>query len=104
MPVVYMIVWSVIMLLAFGILHLRSLKRLAVATAVTAFVILFSGAMFSRLSATIGVDPNLVMLAPNLFIWSGPIGWLALIILPFGWLAPIVGLQSARWINDGAIG
>ncbi|VAW43434.1 hypothetical protein MNBD_CHLOROFLEXI01-2275, partial [hydrothermal vent metagenome] len=42
-------------------------------------------------------------LAPERFLQSGPFGWLALLVMPCGWLGPFVGfnlIQRFQGIGD----
>ena len=91
MPTFYMIFWSVVMVLAMGMWRLRSWRGTAVVALVTFLILVFSQALFAQLSQAAGVDPSLAFTAPELYMRGGPAAWLALLVMPCGWLGPIIG-------------
>lgn len=98
MPTFYMIFWSIVMIFALGIWRLRHWGHVLVVAAITALVLLFSQSLFIQLSLSAGVDPSLVFVSPTDFLLSGPLAWLALLVMPCGWLGPFIGFNLVkRW-------
>lgn len=91
MPTIYMVFWSVIMVLALGFWRLRSWQGTAVVALITFLVLVVSQALFTELSLAAGMDPALAFTAPEIFMGGGPSAWLALLVMPCGWLGPIIG-------------
>ncbi len=91
MPTFYMVFWSVVMVLVMGMWRLRSWRGTAVVALVTFLILVFSQALFAQLSQAAGLDPSLAFIAPELYIKGGPAAWLALLVMPCGWLGPIIG-------------
>ena len=96
MSTVYMLTWSVLMVSAVGIWRLRNWRQTVGVALVTGLVLMVSQTLVAQLAATIGLTPDLIFSAPEQFFLSGPIGWLALIVMPCGWLGPIIGLNLFR--------
>lgn len=98
MPTVYMLFWSLVVVMALGIWRLRTWGQMLVVLLITALVLLISQSLFVQLALTAQLDPAVALTQPALFVWSGPIGWLALLVMPCGWLGPILGLHLVqRW-------
>jgi len=98
MPIYYMTFWSIMVILAVGVWRLRSLLTVTAVCAITVFVLMFTQALFVQLAASAGLDPSLILLDPGAFLRSGPLGWLALLVMPCGWLGPVLGLNLVtRW-------
>lgn len=98
MPTLYMTFWSMVMVLALGVWRLRQWGQILVAVLITAFVLILSQSLFLQLAFAAGVDPGLAFSNPGQFLMHGPIGWLALLVMPCGWLGPIVGFNLIqRW-------
>lgn len=93
---VYMSIWSIVMVLFFGVTRLRSGAQWMVMGAVAGLVLLVSQMLFSLLSESLGMAPNMVMVNPGLYVAAGPAGWLALLVMPCGWLGPVLGLHIAN--------
>jgi hypothetical protein len=86
------------MIFALGIWRLRHWGHVLVVVAITALVLVLSQSLFIQFSLSAGVDPGLVLTNPSLFMMSGPIAWLALLIMPCGWLGPFIGFNAVqRW-------
>lgn len=100
MPTMYMTFWSVLMIGAMGVWRLRSVGRVLLVLVVTAVVLLFSQSLFVQLSINAGLDPSTILTEPFRFLASGPMGWLALLIMPCGWLGPIIGLNLVQRIAE----
>ncbi|MCB9421320.1 MAG: hypothetical protein H6667_16070 [Ardenticatenaceae bacterium] len=96
MPTFYMIFWSIMMILALGIWRLRQWGHVLVVAAVTALVLILSQSFFIQLALSAGLDPNTVLVSPMDFLLSGPLGWLALLVMPCGWLGPFIGFSLVR--------
>lgn len=98
MPTFYMIFWSIVMILALGIWRLRHWGHVLVVAGISALILIISQSLFIQFSLSAGVDPGLVLTNPTLFMMSGPIAWLALLIMPCGWLGPFIGFNLVqRW-------
>jgi hypothetical protein len=91
-----MVLWSIVMILAIGLWRARNLGQLLGVITVTAFILLVSQALFMHLSLTIGAAPADALLNPAYYLGHGPLGWLALLIMPCGWLGPIIGLNLVQ--------
>lgn len=101
MPIYYMAFWSFAFIFAVGIWRLRSWRQLLGMVIVTLMVLLLSQALFVQLSISAGLDPSLALMNPGAFVLSGPVGWLALLVMPCGWLGPILGLNLVeRWPGE----
>jgi hypothetical protein len=98
MPTFYMLFWSIVMIFALGVWRLHHWGHVLVVTAVTGLVLILSQSLFIQLSLSAGVDPGLVFTSPADFLLSGPLGWLALLVMPCGWLGPFIGFSLVkRW-------
>jgi len=98
MPIFYMAFWSFAIIFAVGVWRLRSWRHVAGMVAVTLLVLMFTQALFIQLSISAGLDPSMALVNPGAFIVSGPYGWLALLVMPCGWLGPVLGLNLVeRW-------
>ena len=95
MPIFHMTLWSAMLIFALGIWRLRNLSKLLIVV-VTAIVLLLSQTLFVQLAVNAGVDPSAALVNPLLFLASGPVGWLALMVMPCGWLGPILGLNLVQ--------
>lgn len=93
MPIFYMALWSFAVILAVGAWRLRSWRHVVGMVLVTVFVLMFSQALFVQLSISAGLDPSTALTNPSAFVVSGPYGWLALLVMPCGWLGPVLGLN-----------
>ncbi len=98
MPTFYMIFWSIMMIFALGIWRLRHWGQMLVVAGITALVLILSQSLFIQLSLSAGVDPSLVFISPTDFLLGGPLAWLALLVMPCGWLGPFIGFNLVqRW-------
>ena len=95
---IYMAFWSIIIILFLGLTRIRNLAQIIIASLITALVLLLSQVLFAEFSAAAGLYPGMAMSNPDTYLSQGLMGWLALLVLPCGWLGPIVGLHLAqRW-------
>lgn len=95
---IYMAFWSIIIILFLGLTRIRNLTQIIIASLITALVLLISQTLFAEFSAAAGLYPGLALSNPDHFLAGGLMGWLALLVLPCGWLGPIIGLHLAqRW-------
>lgn len=102
MPIFYMTFWSVVVILAVGVWRLRDWMAVAVVSIVTLLVLLLSQMLFMELAVSAGLDPSLALADPGAFFRSGPLGWMALLVMPCGWLGPVVGMNLVdRWQRVG---
>ncbi len=93
MPTLYMIFWSIIIVIAFSVWRLQTWNQRLLVTAVTVLVLLLSQSLFLSLATSADLNPSDALLAPEHFLQSGPFGWLALLVMPCGWLGPFVGFN-----------
>ncbi len=93
MPTLYMICWSIVIVAAFSLWRLETWNQRVVVTAVALLVLLVSQSLFISLATSAGLNPGDALLAPERFLQSGPFGWLALLVMPCGWLGPFVGFN-----------
>ena len=95
---IYMALWSIAIIFLLGLTRVRNLAQIIVVTLVSALVLVVSQALFIELSATIGAYPGLIFSDPGYYLSQGMVGWLALLVMPCGWLGPMIGLHLAqRW-------
>ena len=100
MPTLYMTFWSIVMIVAMGAWRLHSWGKMLTVALITAVVLLFSQALFIQLSLSAGVDPSIALSQPGEFLSKGLFGWLALLVMPCGWLGPIIGLNLVERLGD----
>lgn len=101
MLTIYMSVWSVVMILVMGFTRVRHVPRLLVMSLITFLVLFLSQVLFEQLALSAGVAPNMILFDPGTFVSRGPIGWLALLIMPCGWLGPMLSLHLVeRWKRE----
>ena len=93
MLTLYMLFWSLVTMIFSGIGRARSWEQIRGALFITAILLLSSQYIFAQLSLSIGIPPNMVLLDPARYLVSGPVGWLALLIMPIGWISPLLALQ-----------
>lgn len=95
---IYMAFWSFIIILFLGLTRIRNLAQIIIASLIAALVLLVSQVLFIEFSAAAGLYSSLAFSNPEHFLSQGLMGWLALLVLPCGWLGPIIGLHLAqRW-------
>jgi hypothetical protein len=92
----YMIFWSTIIIIALGMWRLRNWGQVVIIALVSAFVLLVSQSLFIQLSLTAALEPESVFSTPDAFLRSGPFGWLALLVMPCGWLGPFIGFNLVK--------
>ncbi len=98
MPTLYMIFWSAVMIIALSIWRLRDWGQILTVVLVTAFTLILSQSLFIQLSISAGLDPSDALFSAGDFLLAGPFGWLALLVMPCGWLGPFIGAGlTARW-------
>jgi len=102
MPTLYMIFWSIIIVIAFSVWRLQTWNQRLLVTAVTVLVLLLSQFLFLSLAASAGLNPSDALLAPERFLQGGPFGWLALLVMPCGWLGPFVGFNLIQRFQGGS--
>lgn len=93
MSTVYMITWSTIVIFAVGFGRIRDVRQTAGVAAIAALILLMTQTLAGQLAYSVGLEPHLIFSAPELFFLRGPIGWLALLVMPCGWLGPIIGMN-----------
>ena len=96
MPTFYMIFWSLIMVLALGMWRLRSWRGTAVVALITFLILMLSQTLVAQLAQSANVDPAWAFTAPEMFMRGGPAAWLALLVMPCGWLGPIIGANLVQ--------
>lgn len=101
MLIMYMSIWSIVMIVVLGAVRARTVLQIAVMTAVTMIVLFTSQALFEQLSLSAGLAPNMILFDPGRYANAGLVGWLALMVMPCGWLGPILGLHLIeRWLHQ----
>jgi len=93
MPIQYMLFWSIVMILAIGMWRLHQWGDILFVALTTAVVLFISHTLFVNLSLAANLDPGLALQNPFAFLNGGLYGWLALLVMPCGWLGPIIGLN-----------
>lgn len=96
----YMIFWSTIMMVTLGATRLRHIRQFATMSAVTGLIVFIAYTLANHMAQTAGLDMMFFnpLAYPRLYLESGPLGWMVLMIVPCGWLAPVIGLNAAtRW-------
>ena len=93
MSVTYMLTWTFLVIFAVGFGRLRDIRQMAGIVAITLLILVMSQTLAAELATTIRLDPSLIYTNPELFLGNGPVGWLALLVTPCGWLGPTIGLR-----------
>ncbi len=102
MSVTYMITWTILIIFAVGFGRIRDMRQTFGIAAITLLILIMSQTLAAQLASTVGLAPDLIYSNPELFLMSGPVGWLALLVMPCGWLGPIIGMNlvSRRFENQ----
>jgi hypothetical protein len=90
-----MLVWSLLFLLIVGSFRIHHKGRLLGALVGSAVILGVSHVLFTQLSMSAGIEATAV-LTPNDYLAYGPLAWLALMVMPFGWLGPIISLNLMK--------
>ncbi len=94
----YMVLWSIAILGAIALWRVRHAGQLLIISLVSALVLLLSQTLFWQLSQAAGILPSSGMIEPAVYVQHGPVAWLALLVMPCGWLGPILGLSLVeKW-------
>lgn len=98
MPFFYMTFWSLIIIIGLSLWRLQSWRERTAVIIITLLVLMVTQSVFVQLTIAAGVDASDALLAPQRYLQSGPIGWMALLVMPCGWLGPFIGLSIvSRW-------
>lgn len=98
MPFFYMTFWSLTMIIGLSLWRLTTWGERITVTIVTLITLLVTQTLFVQFAVAAGVDASEILMAPQRYLQSGPIGWLALLIMPCGWLGPFIGMNIVeRW-------
>jgi hypothetical protein len=95
-----MLFWSIVMILAIGMWRLRQWSDIIFVSLITAIVLFISHMLFLNLSLAANLDPALALQNPLAYLQAGLFGWLALLVMPCGWLGPIIGLNLVLRRDD----
>lgn len=95
MPATFMLFWSAVVLFLTGA-RIRNYRRWLIAMLISTLVLFVSQTLFIQLSDAAGLASGYVLNDYRAYILSGPTGWLALFIWPFGWLGPVIGLNAVQ--------
>ena len=95
MPTTYMLIWSILFVLIVGSFRIRHMGRLLGALLGSAMILGVAHMLFTQLSISAGIEATAV-LNPNDYLAYGPLAWLALMVMPFGWLGPIISLNLMK--------
>lgn len=93
MSTVYMITWSTIIIFAVGISRIKDIRQTAGVATIAALILILTQTLATQLAHSVGLEPHLIFSAPEMFFLRGPVGWLALLVMPCGWLGPIIGMN-----------
>ena len=93
---IYMGLWSLVMVGLLGSGRFRAWQQWVVAVVGTALILLISQTLFVQLSAVVNIPPAYGFVDPVSYVGKGAIGWMALLIMPCGWLAPLISLNIVR--------
>ena len=99
----YMISWTTLMMFFMGLIKLRSLIQCCVMGVLSTSILVLTWILVNELLPE-GMDIASVnpLAQPDAYINAGMSGWLILIILPCGWLAPFLGANAAeKWGQSG---
>jgi len=94
-----MITWTTLMMFFIGLIKLRLLIQCCVMGLLSTSILILASVLVNellheRMDITV-VNP---LALPEAYINAGMSGWLILIILPCGWLAPFLGANAAeKW-------
>lgn len=103
MLLIYMAFWSIAIILFLGLTRMRNLAQLSIVSLISALILIISQTLFAELSAAAGAYPGLIWTDPIYYLNQGVVGWLALLVMPCGWLGPFIGLQIAQRWSSGTI-
>lgn len=93
MLTIYMILWSAFIISALGVWRLRTWSKIITVVVVTAVVLLISNGLFQQLCHMVSLEPLQAITTPEQFLRSGLAGWFALLVFPFGWFGPVLGMN-----------
>ena len=96
----YMLFWSIIMTLTIGFIRLKRFRQIAAMSAVSLLIVFIAYALAAQAARSAGLDLDFFnpLAYPELYMAKGPLGWMVLMIIPCGWLAPVIGLNTTqRW-------
>ncbi len=96
MLTLYMVLWSIVIVGAIALWRVRHPGQLLLISLVSALVLLLSQSLFWQLSQAAGISPSSTMIEPAIYLSHGPLAWLALLVMPCGWLGPILGLSLVK--------
>ncbi len=98
---IYMAFWSIVMIIFLGFTRIRNLAQLVIVALISALVLIASQVLFIELSMAAGATPSMALADPLYYLNQGMVGWLALLVMPCGWLGPVIGFYLAqRWQPD----
>ncbi len=98
MPFFYMTFWSLAIIIGLSLWRLHNWSERMTVTVITLLILLVTQSLFVQLTIAAGVDASDALLNPSRYLQSGPVGWLALLVMPCGWLGPFIGTNIVeRW-------
>jgi hypothetical protein len=98
-----MTIWSLAMIAGLSLWRLHSWGERAAVTLITLLVLLVTQTLFLQFTLSAGLDATNALLAPQEYLQSGPVGWMALLIMPCGWLGPFIGLNIVERLQEPVI-
>lgn len=104
MPILYMTIWSLVMIIGLSLWRLHSWGERFTVTLITFLVLLVTQSLFVQLAFSAGLDASDALLAPQQYIASGPVGWMALLVMPCGWLGPFIGMNLVERSQGAVLG
>lgn len=96
MPFLYMSFWSLLIIVGLSLWRLHSWRQRAAVALITLIVLFVTQSLFMQFTIAAGVNASDALLAPQRYLQSGPVGWMALLIMPCGWLGPFIGLNIVQ--------
>ena len=98
MPILHMTIWTVFVIVILAFWRLRNWREVATVAVISGIILLFSQVMFLELTSAAGMDPARLLSDNSAVLHAGPFGLLAVLVLPLGWLGPIIGAGLVnRW-------
>lgn len=104
MPILQMTLWIVTVIAVLSVWRLRSWREIVVVAVVSGIILMFSQMVFYELVTAANIDPAYLLSTNTAVLQAGPFGWLALLIMPLGWLGPLIGAGLVqRWQVAGRV-
>jgi len=96
----YMTIWTLMMVMVIGLWRLQEWRQRAFIAVITLLILFISQTLYAQLAISAGLNPGDIFLTPERFIYTGPTGWLALLVMPTGWLGPFLGINLLHRMQE----